>query len=411
MTKRRLRSNRFLPRYVSSFRDRHGKEHLRFRRAGYAGGYFTAPLGTEEFREEYRKFNTPETANAVPHQAASGGALPGSVGDLRRRYYALPSRLGPTATTQEKIRSVLDRGFFNGREARPVKDIRFDHIEAIIAKRRVKSINAKTGRHEGGIEAARKLRKELVRLFAFASKLGMIEKSPMEDVARVNAAPGERSKGFHSWTEAEITTYRQRHSLGTMARLALEIILWTDQRGVDTMHLGRQHIRDGRFEITQSKTGAVLKLPIAPQLLEAIVAMPPSRGNMCFIVNAHGRPFSRKGFGNKFRQWCDEAKLPHCTAHGLRKATLRRMAELEMPNKTMKSVSGHVRDDEIELYTRAANQARLARQAIEQLSEWENSPPEEREDMMAKTAMDALNRWESEGLMSNLPDGLDIKSA
>lgn len=235
--------------------------------------------------------------------------------------------------------------------------------------------------------------------------------APLGQRHKMKAAPGERSQGFHSWTEAEITTYRERHPIGTMARLALEIILWTDQRGVDTMHLGRQHIRDGRFEITQSKTGAVLKLPIAPQLLQAIVAMPPNLSNMCFIVNAHGRPFSRKGFGNKFRQWCDEAKLPHCTAHGLRKATLRRMAELEMPNKTMKSVSGHVRDDEIELYTRAANQERLARQAIEQLSEWENSPAEQREDMMAKAAIDALKRWESEGPMSNLPSGLDIKSA
>lgn len=411
MTKRRLRSNRFLPEYVSRFKDRHGKERLRFRRTGYAGGYFTAPLGTEEFREEYRKFNIPMAAKTVMNQAPGSRVIPGSVGDLKRQYYALPSRLGPTATTQEKIRSVLDRGFFDGRENRPVKDIRFDHIEAIIAKRRVKSINAQTGRREGGIEAARKLRKELVRLFAFAAKLGMIESSPMEHVERVKAAPGERSQGFHSWTEAEITTYRERHPIGTMARLALEIILWTDQRGVDTMHLGRQHIRDGRFEITQSKTGAVLKLPIAPQLLQAIVAMPPDLSNMCFIVNAHGRPFSRKGFGNKFRQWCDEAKLPHCTAHGLRKATLRRMAELEMPNKTMKSVSGHVRDDEIELYTRAANQERLARQAIEQLSEWENSPAEQREDMMAKAAIDALKRWESEGPMSNLPSGLDIKSA
>lgn len=55
--------------------------------------------------------------------------------------------------------------------------------------------------------------------------------------------------------------------------------------------------------------------------------------------------------------------------------------------------------------------ARLLLFILQQLSEWENSPPEEREDMMAQTAMDALNRWESEGLMSNLPDGLDIKSA
>ena len=44
------------------------------------------------------------------------------------------------------------------------------------------------------------------------------------------------------------------------------------------------------------------------------------------------------------------------------------MANLQMPNKSMKSVSGHTKDDEIELYTMAANQERLAQAAIEQLS-------------------------------------------
>jgi len=291
--------------------------------------------------------------------------------------------------------SVLDRGFFQGRASRLVKDVRFDHLEAIIEKRRVRFKNAETNRWEGGIEAARKLRKELVRLFAFADKINMIERSPMEHVDRVKVAPGERTKGFHSWSEVEITQFRARHPIGTKARLAMELILWTDQRGIDSMHLGRQHIKAGRFKITQSKTSTTLHLPIAPQLLEAIVAMPPAPANMCFLINEWGKPFSRKGFGNKFRQWCDQASLPHCTAHGLRKATLRRMAELEMSNKSMKSVSGHKKDDEIELYTRAADQERLAREAIGKLSDWEAAPPEEREDTLAKAAIAALAKWGS----------------
>lgn len=221
MTKRRHRSNRFL----SRFRDRHGKWRFRFRRKGYPGGYFTASFGTEEFGKQYHRFNNPEAPKEGVRQRAEGRTISGSVGDLKQQYYALPQRLGPTATTQQKIRSVLDRGFFSGREDRSVAAIRFDHIEAIIAKRRMKSKNDETGRWEGGLEAARKLRKELVRLFAFAEKIGLIDKSPMDHVDRVKATPGERTKGFHSWSEAEITQYRNRHPIGSKARLAMELIL------------------------------------------------------------------------------------------------------------------------------------------------------------------------------------------
>jgi hypothetical protein len=33
-----------------------------------------------------------------------------------------------------------------------------------------------------------------------------------------------------------------------------------------------------------------------------------------------GRPFSDAGFGNNFCDWCDQAGLHHCAAHGVRKA-------------------------------------------------------------------------------------------
>lgn len=372
MTRNRLRSNRFLPEFVTRFKDRHGKERLRFRRKGYPAKYFTAPLGTEAFREEYRRFNSPQAIAEGVEEARAARTVPGSIGDLLSRYLAVPERLGPTETTQAKVRSILER-FAEGREDRLVKDVRFEHIDAIVAKVRSKGIDAR-GRVVGGHEAARKLRKELRRLFAFARKLGWIATNPVDDSEPVKIAPSERSLGFYTWTEEDIAKFRTHWRLGTKQRLAMELMLWTDQRKVDAIHLGRQHVRAGKLVIRQSKTGKLLTLPIAPQLAAAIDAMPASDA-LCFLVTEWGKPFSVKGFGGWFRKQCDAAGLPHCTAHGLRKATMRRMAEQQMPNKTMKSVSGHSKDDEVARYTAAANQERLADSAIMQLSEWEMSNP------------------------------------
>lgn len=377
MSKRRSKSNRFLPEYVSRFKDRHGKERLRFRRKGYPSQYFTAPLGTEAFREEYHRFNSAEAIAEAIESAKAARCTPGSVGDLLRRYVAVPERLGPSAVTQTKVRNILER-FAEGREERPIKGIRFEHIDAIIAKARVKAVDAK-GRKVGGVEAARKLRKELRRFFAFARKLGWISVNPVDDSQPVKVSPNERSTGFYTWTEEDIATYREHWPLGTKQRLAMELMLWTDQRKVDAIHLGRQHVKNGKFAIRQSKTGKFLTLPIAPPLTAAIEAMPSSNA-LCFLITEWGKPFSVKGFGGWFREQCDAAGLPQCTAHGLRKATMRRMAELEMPNKTMKSVSGHSKDEEVARYTEAANQERLADGAIKRLVEWEVSNPVPRLD-------------------------------
>ncbi|RYE51437.1 MAG: integrase [Hyphomicrobiales bacterium] len=356
---------RFLPRYVSGFRDRHGKERLRYRRKGYASHYFTAALGTEEFREEYRACDEARLDSA---QIAIARTAPGTIDDLVTRYFAVPTRLGPTLTTQAKVRRIIER-FREEHGHRMVADVRFEHIDTIVGKKRVKvQVGPRT---EGGIEAARKLRKELVRLFDFAIKLRMRSTNPVAQAERVKVAAGERSLGYHTWTEAEITRYRDHHHLGTKGRLAMELMLWTGQRRSDAIQLGPQHIHGRRLRFRQGKTGKVLELPIAPPLQEAIDAMPKTEGHLCFLVTEWGKPFSNAGFGNWFRDQCDAAGLSQCTAHGLRKATMRRMAELGMGNQSLKSVSGHSRDNEVAHYTRAANQGRMAEDAIGQLADWE----------------------------------------
>ncbi len=368
-----MAKRRFLPKYVTAFSDRHGKERLRFRRKGFESHYFDAPLGTEAFRIEYQ---TCMAGKVDSKERAVARTVPGSIAEAVTRYISVPSRLGPTPTTQAKITAILTKfrdRYGNGPNGPcMLVDCDFEVIDVIVGEKRQKV--KVDGKWEGGIEAARKLRKELIRFFDYCIKAKMITVNPASQSERVKVAAGQKSKGFHTWTEDEIEQYRKRHALGTKARLAMELLLWTDQRGIDAMHLGRQHIKDGRFNISQSKNGKDLRIKVAPQLLRAISSMPAgSLGEMCYLVNAWGKPFTRKGFGNKMRQWCNEADLRHCSAHGLRKAMMRRMAELEMGNQTMKAVSGHTRDEEVARYTAAANQAKLADSAITKVSQWEMS--------------------------------------
>lgn len=361
--KRRLSSTRFLPAYVTSLTDRHGKTRLRFKRKGCPSYYFKAALGTEAFRVEYRQC----IDQAEQPQQAVSRAAPGSIDDAMFQYLAVPDRLGPTLATQTKVRAVLE-WFREGRGHLPIALVRFNHIEAALSLRRQRT--TKNGRPSGGPEAARKLRKELVRFFDFTAKVGLTTSNPARLADRVRVAPSERGHGFHTWTEDEIATYRAHHALGTRARLAMELMLWTGQRRVDAIRMGRQHIRDGRIAVTQTKTNKQLWIPVAPQLVEAIVAMPPT-GALCYLLTDAGKPFTNAGFGNWFREQCDDAGLPDCTAHGLRKAMMRRLAELHMGNQSLKSVSGHSGDDEVATYTRDVDQRRMADEAIAALSRWE----------------------------------------
>lgn len=356
-----MAKRRFLPEFVTSFRDRHGKERLRFRRKGHEGGYFKAALGTDEFRAEYRAF-----ADATPAPVAVNRATPGSIDDLVTRFFAVPERLGPTTATQARVRGILAK-FREEHGSKPVARLTFEHVEAIVSARIPKRQVGK--RIEGGLAAARGLRKELVRLFDFAVKTRMLPTNPAAQSARVKVG---RTTGFHTWTEDEIAAFRAHHALGAKPRLAMELMLWTGQRRGDAIRMGRQHIREGRIHYVAGKNGKTAGIPVAPQLLEAIIAM-PANPNLCFLVTEHGKPFSDAGFGNWFRDQCDAAGLLHCTAHGLRKAMMRRLAELGTSQQGIKSVSLHSGDAEVAVYTRAADQQRMADAAIGGVARWEVS--------------------------------------
>ena len=183
------------------------------------------------------------------------------------------------------------------------------------------------------------------------------------------------STGYHTWTVEEVYQYQTYYPIGTKARLFLDLVLFLGVRRSDAIRLGRQHARNSKITFTQHKgrnrKPKRLTLPILPVLQKTLDASPC--GDLTFLVNDLGRAFTDAGIGNRMRDWCDKAGLPHCTAHGLRKAGATIAANNGATAHQLKAVFGWDTLKQAEVYTREADQRRLAASAMH-LIENESGP-------------------------------------
>ena len=207
--------------------------------------------------------------------------------------------------------------------------------------------------------AARNWFKTIRALCRFAIALGIRSDDPTRDVA----LPKIKTDGHHTWTPDEIAQFEAHHAIGTKARLAFALLRFTMQRRGDVIHMGRQHVRGGELHVTQQKTGVVLVLPVHPELAAIIEATPGD--HLTFLVTKSGKPYAGTDFSEQFRAWCNEAGLPaRCTAHGLRKAGLTWGADQGWSAHELQAWGGHKTLKEVERYTKAADQRRAARAAL-----------------------------------------------
>jgi integrase len=230
-----------------------------------------------------------------------------------------------------------------------------EHGDKPVALLTRQHINAMLAQKAGTPAAANHWLRLVKALMSFAVKEGFRRENPAADIERFKL----NSAGFHSWTEDEIARFEARHPVGSKARLALALGLYTAQRRSDVVRMGRQHISSGMLAVTQQKTGTKLVIPVLPELAECIEQTPG--GNLNFLVTEYGSAFTTAGFGAWFRKRCDEAGLPQrCTFHGLRKAACTRLAEANAAANVIAAISGHTSLKEVERYTKAADQKRLA---------------------------------------------------
>jgi integrase len=360
-----LRTKSGLPKHCSWNTDRHGKRRVRFRKNGFST-YLTGTPWSEEFMRQHAA-----ALDGVKVQASNVGAgrtVAGSVNALVAAYLD-PGGTSPFKTLAPETRRTRRNILENFREAYgklPVygtdnKGKRFmlltrEHVQRIV--------NEKSGTPF----AQRNFLNTLRAVFQWALAEGRVPDDPTLGVKRVKAS----TAGYKTWSEQQIERFEAKYPIGTRERLAFGMLLYTGVRRSDAVKLGPGNLHNGILTIHQCKTEgqdeAHLELPLHPTLAE-IIAATPMVGVKTYLVTSFGKPYSAAGFGNWFREVCDAAGCPDVSAHGLRKATARRLAEIGCSASQIASVTGHASLAEVQRYTKAADRKRMAREAMAKLVE------------------------------------------
>jgi integrase len=338
---------RGLSKFCSEYENQHGNWTVRFRRKGWPTIYPKARSGTDEFADEYRRWLAGQ-----PAQAQTKRVLPGSLRALTISFFnSIKFRL-LKSSTQSIYRNAVERLCEEtDKEGRKYGDksaatMQREHVVRLMAAKAEKP------------DSANLLRKVLRAMMQHAVEIGLRKDDPTRDVKAIRV----KTDGYHSWTDDEILQFENHHAIGTRPRLALALLLYTGQRRSDMVRMGKQHVRKCAIEVRQMKTGAALQIPIHATLATVIAATPSE--HLTYLTTQFGKPFTPAGFGNWFRDQCNAAGLGHCSAHGLRKAAARRLAEAGCTAHEIAAITGHASLREVQRYTKAVDQSRLAVSAM-----------------------------------------------
>src|SRR5215831_18116966 len=137
-------------------------------------------------------------------------------------------------------------------------------------------------------------------------------------MAAVISAAGPQSR---STTPSSPVSYETCHLVGSKARLAFDLLLYTGVRRSDVVRLGPQMERWFSERLPDGTTAEVQKLvfaetkgaarivkshelPLLPPLRQSIDAT--VTGHLVYLATAFGKPHSAKAFGNWFKKRCRE---------------------------------------------------------------------------------------------------------
>lgn len=337
--------------YVKAFKDRHGKLRHYFRRKGYRVVALPGNIGSAEFMDAY----TDAAGNRDEGGAGQRKTKPKTIRALRVAYYTMATFKGLSPRTQHAYRLMIDKAM-SKHDDKSALAIQPKHINAILEELADTPAQASN------------LRKRLMAMFAVAVSLGWRNDNPVREADRVTY----NVKGFTPWSEEDIEQFRAYWGEESKPVQALTVLLSTGVRRSDAHTLGRQHLRNGMVSVLQDKGGARLTIPAHPDLIVLAATLPA--GQMTFVLTEYGEPYSEGGFTNWFVAKAKKAGLPNRTPHGLRKAVGRRLAEAGCSEKQIAAVLGHDDPNTAKVYTKSADQIRLATDAMDKIG----SKPEHR---------------------------------
>jgi integrase len=207
-------------------------------------------------------------------------------------------------------------------------------------------------------------------VFGWAVDRGMLEHSPAHRIKQL--------KGGHlpAWSEAD-AELAMRH-LSEPLRRAVLLALYTGQRRGDLVRLTWAAYDEQAIRLRQQKTGEALVIPVHPALKRELDAWRAGNANaVTILTNDEGEPWHPIRLSERMHRALD--KIPgfpeHHNIHGLRKLAAAKLADAGCTVHEIAAITGHRTLSMVQLYTRSADQERLAGAAIVKLRTGKDTKP------------------------------------
>lgn len=373
--------------YVSSFEDRHGKTRWRFRKSGHKDTVIPGEPHSPEFDATYEAIvsGAPAKADVIP---LAGGMRPKS---LKHAYMLLKETKGwKTLGSKSRHRYGREIERLLLRKHEGGMGVIGDGALSDLTRKHVKKI---LGLYDDTPHMQRIILICLMKITLVGLEEGWIENDP---TYRMLPEYNPETDGHPPWTLEQLEQFERHHPIGSPARVAYALGLWLGNRASDVALLrwknlvtkritinDEERVMEG-FEFVQYKgrrrnkgkaPGAkTMFLPLSPFLANELA--PLSRDTEFVLTSKRtGRGYTPASLSNRMIEWVEAAGLPAgreygddaLSIHGLRKSLGIRMAEAGASNREIMDVFGHANASTSEIYTRMADQTRLAVQAMDKV--------------------------------------------
>jgi integrase len=331
--------------YVTTWRDRHGKRRYFFRARGQKYPLPGAP-GESDFHTAYAHYLAELEANTLGRRETA--FIAGTIGRVIEDYLKHPAFTGKAGNTQRNYRRVLDHLKMKLGAAR-IADLQPNHI------RIVRDEIAKTSTATADIAT--------MLLGVLWDHAGEFCRIPLG----VNPARGLRKvhvdkKPHAPWPVQVISDFLKVAS--PQLQLALNLLLYSGQRVSDVTTMRWSDFADGRMRLVQEKTREPIDVKVHARLAAVLKEVP--RINDYVLNNRWGRPYKNADAlsGVIKRVLTDDLEnAAHLTTHGLRKNAGVALAEAGCTVPEIQAILGHKTPQMALHYVKEANKVVLADRA------------------------------------------------
>jgi integrase len=300
------------------------------------------PYDTPTFWAEYRRLEAGEE-RPVP-QTVSRGSLRWLIMEYQRspHWQNLKIKRQREATYRRVIETDGDY---------PFAEVTRAHIEKGMTKRL----------EEGRPIMANSFLQHMNAIFEWAVDNQLLVKNPCWKIRKIKIP---KNDGFKIWSEGELEAFRRFFPVGTLPRLAFDIMHYTGLRRSDAIRLGPKHVApDGSIAIRAQKNEVVSYSVMTPELMASINAAWKG-GDTFLVTDKFRKPFSDSAsFGVWFWHMCRKAGLDGLSAHGIRKATATAAAEAGATPFELMGMFGWLRLNTAALYTEKVNRKNSGQRA------------------------------------------------